>query len=686
MPSPDFFITRAQSFIVTQQYNEAGVILAECLDEYPDNPEACAMLGSIFVKAGRAREAVAMLSTAIECRPFDVKLFKTYLGHLVTTGLVTLALSEVESARRAANDKTLDSIADQIKDHASSRTGSGQPSPHTSRNPAFNAAWTRLNKNVRSHNNWLNLAKISFKQRNLVSAEIFARRAIAIDNTNQQSWDLISQVLFDQERWVSSARAAGTANQLRDSPTQFTHRLCDTLVDRGLYAAALDVLRHLPRDPSRLTRDLLLLRAKLYDSTKDFPNAEADFCAVKAMSNLTDEEIFAIASYYQGFVDPEPLADLVATHCSPQRSKNSPTLQVAMGMSLARSSRFEDALDKFEAAMEGDLGDTRKATCLYGAASASDRMGAYRKAIRFADEANQITYSLNSHRFDPMRIASLCDTIKGACRDLTSHTATTHIPNLVFAVGFPRSGTTLLDTALRGHKKVVVLEERSVFSKTLSAVANDLKIRQPLTQSDIVFLVKNNSEQIHTKYLYNFHECLQSTMDNNTIYVDKMPLDLMYAPLINKIFSNQKFILSIRNPFDVAISNYFQNFRPTNFMTMMTSLEEIDRFYGWCFDNWFEFSHKFDTIPLTYKYEELVDGFEQKMKDICQYIEVEWYSNILEFNNTAKNRKRIYTPSVTQVGKPIYKSSTSRWKNYEFLFADRKLNNLERYAQKFGYI
>ena len=47
--------------------------------------------------------------------------------------------------------------------------------------------------------------------------------------------------------------------------------------------------------------------------------------------------------------------------------------------------------------------------------------------------------------------------------------------NPIFMVGFPRSGTTLLDTILRSHPKIEVIEEKSTVSKLVSSLKDYTK-------------------------------------------------------------------------------------------------------------------------------------------------------------------------------------------------------------------
>ena len=73
--------------------------------------------------------------------------------------------------------------------------------------------------------------------------------------------------------------------------------------------------------------------------------------------------------------------------------------------------------------------------------------------------------------------------------------------NLVFLVGFPRSGTTLLDTILRTHSKIKVLEEKpfllNLRHKFFNDNRNDLMSLKKITYKEIT-----NIRQNYFKYIY----------------------------------------------------------------------------------------------------------------------------------------------------------------------------------------
>jgi hypothetical protein len=67
-------------------------------------------------------------------------------------------------------------------------------------------------------------------------------------------------------------------------------------------------------------------------------------------------------------------------------------------------------------------------------------------------------------------------------------------------------------------------------------------------------------------------------------------------------------------------------------------------------------------VMLEVRYEENVADVEGAAKGLIDYLGLEWDENCLNFYNTDRPVK---TASASQVRKPIYKTSTNRWRKYE---------------------
>ena len=64
------------------------------------------------------------------------------------------------------------------------------------------------------------------------------------------------------------------------------------------------------------------------------------------------------------------------------------------------------------------------------------------------------------------------------------------------------------------------------------------------------------------------------------------------------------------------------------------------------------------------KYEDVVIDFDNQIKLLLNFLELDWQKNIRNFQKTAEAKSRINTPSYSQVVQPLYSSSINRWENY----------------------
>ena len=68
---------------------------------------------------------------------------------------------------------------------------------------------------------------------------------------------------------------------------------------------------------------------------------------------------------------------------------------------------------------------------------------------------------------------------------------------------------------------------------------------------------------------------------------------------------------------------------------------------------------------LKIKYESVVNDFENQIKLLTKFMNVDYKKNMKEFYKSVSKNKRIRTASYDQVGKPLYKTSVFKWKNYQ---------------------
>lgn len=242
----------------------------------------------------------------------------------------------------------------------------------------------------------------------------------------------------------------------------------------------------------------------------------------------------------------------------------------------------------------------------------------------------------------------------------------------VFLVGFPRSGTTLLDQILTSHSRIVCLDEKEHLSLALGAVFGDaakLAAMGSLSDGEI--------ETVRDAYWRNVGG------EAADVVIDKLPLNIVILPLIKAVFPDSKIIIALRDPRDVVLSCYQHRFRMNVAMAQFLELDRAAAYYdvvmgllGLCVERL-----RMDMHQV--RYEDVVGDLEREARAITDFLGLDFEPAMLDFHKTALGRE-ISTPSARQVTKPLYRRSIGRWRRYAEDLAP-VLPLLHAWAARFGY-
>jgi len=226
---------------------------------------------------------------------------------------------------------------------------------------------------------------------------------------------------------------------------------------------------------------------------------------------------------------------------------------------------------------------------------------------------------------------------------------------------------------------IEVLEEKNMVEKFI----NSLSELPSGGLDDLENMQGDQLKKIRDIY-FNALEKMVKNKDNSKLYIDKLPLNIIYVGEIFRIFPNAKFILSLRHPCDCVLSCFMQNFKLNDAMANFLNLDDTAYLYDSVMNLWIQYTSIFSINYYEIKYENIVENLESTVRPILNFLELPWDNSVLEYLKTAKKRDRISTPSYTQVIKPIYSHASGRWKRYI-----KKTSNvysiLEPWIKKFNY-
>ena len=238
----------------------------------------------------------------------------------------------------------------------------------------------------------------------------------------------------------------------------------------------------------------------------------------------------------------------------------------------------------------------------------------------------------------------------------------------IFILGLPRVGSTLIEQILSSHSLVEPTHELpNIISTALrlnERKAQDKKSRYP----DILLSLSSPQlKLIGDKYIKD-SEVFRS---DKPYFIDKMPNNFRHIGLIKLILPNAKIIDIRRSSMSACFSCFKQLFAEGQEFTY--DLKDLAGYYN----NYVELmNHWNKVLPnqiLSINYEDVVNNFEDSVRDILEYCEIPFEKECLEFY---KSKRSVKTPSAEQVRQPIYTSGMDYWKNYEPYLDDLK-NNLK---------
>lgn len=224
----------------------------------------------------------------------------------------------------------------------------------------------------------------------------------------------------------------------------------------------------------------------------------------------------------------------------------------------------------------------------------------------------------------------------------------------IFFVGFPRSGTTLLEQVLASHPDVVALEEREV----LPAVTKDLFA----TDEGLARLARIGPDEAAAFRQAYWRGVADWCPDlAGKTFVDKLPLTSVWLPVVSKVFPNAKVLFARRDPRDVVLSCFRRRFGMNPAMYQFLTLDGTAAYYDAVMRLSEAYARLLPTPVLAYRYEDLVEDFEREVRRICEFMGLAWNDAMLDFAATAE-RRPIRTPSARQVRRGLYSEGVGQWR------------------------
>jgi len=252
-------------------------------------------------------------------------------------------------------------------------------------------------------------------------------------------------------------------------------------------------------------------------------------------------------------------------------------------------------------------------------------------------------------------------------------------------LGFPRSGTTLLENILEAHSGVVSSEESQVLGRDLiGLVWREPHEDTPPTVAALDAAPEPKLGALRQRYWDRMAEGLGISEDWPPVHLDKNPTHTLFIPAILRLLPDSRFLVALRDPRDVVVSCYFQWFPLNpNSASFLSWQQTIDR-YLLDMGAWLDLR---DRLPsdcwIEVRYEDVVDDFAGQARRSLEFLGLPWEDSVLAYRDRLVT-KAVHTPSYLEIQRPVHRGAVGRWQKYA-RWMEPHLQRLRPMVEAFGY-
>ena len=223
----------------------------------------------------------------------------------------------------------------------------------------------------------------------------------------------------------------------------------------------------------------------------------------------------------------------------------------------------------------------------------------------------------------------------------------------IFIVGMPRSGTTLVEQILARNPQVFAAGELGEIPRRLQRLYG-VSSEHDLYATRLPFDVPEAAQEFAGSYVKHL-DAISRRAPRVTI---KTLENILHLGVIATAFPAARIIHCVRDPLDVCVSCYFQNFANVDFSWDLGDIGSYCKLHERLVGHW---RHALPRAMHEIRYEELIRDPEAVTRKLFRYCDLDWSANCLRF---FENRGPVRTASSVQVRKPLSAKSIGRWQHY----------------------
>ncbi len=295
-----------------------------------------------------------------------------------------------------------------------------------------------------------------------------------------------------------------------------------------------------------------------------------------------------------------------------------------------------------------------------------DQVGRYDDAWAAFDEGKRLARELSGQKYLDNEANRQIERLRtffssGRLRLIPRAHVRSDVPQPIFIVGFPRSGTTLVEQTLSAHPKIAAGDELPLIHE-ISAIMPRM-LASPLGYPEALAELwmgdqREGLDNLRDYYLQKVRQ-MGVLREGATRFTDKMPLNETHLGLIALLFPEAPLIHVLRHPLDIMVSAFSNQF--THGFFCAADLETAARHYVRVMDLVQHYRGEMTLRYLPIRYEDIVSDQETSVRAILSFAGEAFNKACLTFH---KNRRYARTASYAQVTEPLYERSVYRYRHY----------------------
>jgi predicted Zn-dependent protease len=613
----------------------------EILKAVPGHPYARLILGTAYRHAGQTGAALLVLEPLAREQPSSPPVHIEYAVALGEAGRATEAIAALRHTLQLKPDspdgwRLLAGQLDAIDDAEGADRARAAHLKAATKDPRLLAAAAALVEN------------------DLPVAEARLRTHLLAYPTDVSALRMLAEVAVRLKRYPEAQALLERCLELAPSFEGARHNYAVVLNREGKAAQALPQVERLlarsPRDPAyRNLKAAILANAGDYaDSIKVYEELVKEVAHPKTWMSYghslkTQRRLPESIAAYRHAIELEPtLGEVYWSLANLKTVRFDDTDVVAMRAALGMNGLSDEDRLHFEFAMGKALED----------------QGDYEASFKHYERGNAIRKK--QHPYSPEDNAKFVKRSKAvftqeffAARQGWGAQA----PDPIFIVGLPRAGSTLIEQMLSSHPSV----EGTMELPDIPRIAAEIFRREAPTGKGFALAIAAFTPQelrsLGERYLA---ETRSQRKTDKPFFIDKMPNNYLYAPLIHLMLPNAKIIDARRHPMGCCFSAFKQHFARGQSFTY--GLDDVGRYYRDYVDL---MAHLDSALPgLVHRvfYERMIEETELQVRDVLAYCGLPFDERCLRFY---ENERAVRTASSEQVRQPIFRDGVNQWKHYE---------------------